>query len=264
MLNNFETKVYLPSFLKPNFKIKSVVTNGGDLYVIGDDLFGRRVVNSYSYSSKIWNYLPELPHCDSYYICSFMQKLFVISSSISRNSSKCMFYDTKSNKWCITATMKKYRLSAACTVFEGDIIISGGFAVSSLRDWNLKTVEAYDHHENKWSYYPNMLKARSFHSAVSMNNKMFMIGGQENNNNCEVFDSFTRKFTFVKLNSYFYRNISQSQIVSVGNKLFRFVKEKSKYVKVYSYDVENDTFGSNTRLKIENNESFSCTKVPMH
>ena len=39
-----------------------------------------------------------------------------------------------------------------------------------------------------------MIKERWYHAVVSMGDKMFVIAGDETTN-CEVFDSFSRKFT---------------------------------------------------------------------
>ena len=57
----------------------------------------------------------------------------------------------------------------------------------------LKITETYNYHENKWSAFPCMLLRRANHTAVSISNKMFVIGGYFNHssNNCEVFDSVT-------------------------------------------------------------------------
>ena len=61
----------------------------------------------------------------------------------------------------------------------------------------LKSVEAYDYHENKWTYLSDMNCARFYHGSVSMGNKMFMIGGTMTKT-CEVFDSITEKFIYLK------------------------------------------------------------------
>ena len=111
------------------------------------------------------------------------------------------------------------RANAACAVFEGKILVSGGYI-----SWNdLKLVEAYDHHENKWTCLPDMINERSHHGSVSMGNKMFVIGGVHCNNTCEVFDSISRKFTAIK-------KIEVADIVywlsviSIGNNIFAFPK----------------------------------------
>ena len=94
------------------------------------------------------------------------------------------------------------RRNAACAVFEGKIVVSGGCnnntkirrtAVARrriLKQVILNSVESYDYHENKWSYFPCMLSKRANHTAVSIGNKLFMIGGSSNNS--EVFDSVTK------------------------------------------------------------------------
>ena len=58
----------------------------------------------------------------------------------------------------------------------------------------MRTVEAYDYYENKWTYLTDMIEERFNHAAVSMGNKMFVIGG-DISTNFEVFDSCSRKFT---------------------------------------------------------------------
>ena len=61
----------------------------------------------------------------------------------------------------------------------------------------LKLIEAYDHHETKWTHLPDMISGRYRHGAVSMGNKLFVIVGNLNET-CEVFESCSRKFTTVK------------------------------------------------------------------
>ena len=73
----------------------------------------------------------------------------------------------------------------SCTVFEGKIVVPGG-----AHNGPLKSVESYDHHENKWSYLPDMNCKRCDHGAVSISNKMFVIGGNWSTIvTGEVFDS---------------------------------------------------------------------------
>ena len=78
-------------------------------------------------------------------------------------------------------------------MFEGKIVVTGGD-----NNWDgIKSAEAYDYYENKWTYLPNMIEARCQHAAVSMENKMFVIGRRKTLS-CEVFDKFSRKFTSIK------------------------------------------------------------------
>ena len=68
--------------------------------------------------------------------------------------------------------MNNGRYDAAYTVFESKIVVSGGYEYD-----NLKSVETYDRHENKWNYIPDMIERRYNHGSLSMGNKMFVIGG---------------------------------------------------------------------------------------
>ena len=63
----------------------------------------------------------------------------------------------------------------------------------------MKSVEAYDHHENKWIILPDMIKSMRKHTYVVVGNKLIVIGGY--GRTCsEVYDSISRKFTIFSLN----------------------------------------------------------------
>ena len=104
----------------------------------------------------------------------------------------CAIHDTVTSEWNSIASMNLSRDSAACTVYEGKIVACGGYERRSMQ-----TVEAYDHRENKWMFLPDMINGRALHAAVSMDNNMFVVGGNWKLS-CEVFDSITRRFTNIK------------------------------------------------------------------
>ena len=88
--------------------------------------------------------------------------------------------------------MSEKRMYPGCAVFCVKIVVSGG-----ERDTlSSKTVEVYDHCSNKWSRMPDMLERRTFHASVGIKNKLYMIGGSSKE--CEVFDSFSQKFSYIK------------------------------------------------------------------
>ena len=67
-------------------------------------------------------------------------------------------------------------------------MISGGFNSEYV---NLNSVEVYYHHEDKWTFLPDMLFERYDHSAVSISDKMFIIGVCDHGYPllpCEVYD----------------------------------------------------------------------------
>ena len=112
---------------------------------------------------------------------------------------------------------KRKKNFAACTVFNSKIVAAWGVNYSQV----LEPVEAYDYYENKWTYLPDMIKRRRCHASVSMGNKLFVIGGYFNTS-CEVFDSFSRKFTV--FNYRFVNTIGRSSCIAVcvGNKIIVF------------------------------------------
>ena len=212
-----------------------------------------------------------------------MQKLFVIGGDYHlKYDISCMFYDKRDDKWTSIAGTMEGRKNAACTVFEGKIVVSGGTKTiqASLRklrnppiimqvnkDETISSVEVYDYHENKWSFFPFMLKPRSNHTAVSINNNLFIIGGYSRRidvfNSFEVFDSVTRTFTSIKSPKWIEYVVS-SRTACIGYKVYFFIGGQNKKVKVCSYDVKKRKFSFKTSFNLENTENFSCTKVSMY
>ena len=85
----------------------------------------------------------EVPYARDYYCaCSFMKCLYVFGGMYltlaNRQLNTCIKYCCETSKWIYIASMKTKRRYAASTVFEGKIIVSGGFIGRRL-----KSVEAY-------------------------------------------------------------------------------------------------------------------------
>ena len=280
VLDNFDAKMYLCSIPKSIWECKTV-SSGSDIYVLGEfEDHDSTVFKMYFSSTKTWKKCPLSKEVNIHFMCSFMQKLFIISCY----KSPSMFYDIKANKWTSIATVMESRNCAACTVFDGRIVISGGLRKTRIQNEvngngymnerlgflheNLNSIEIYDFHENKWSYFPSMLSSRNNHSVVSIGNKMFMIGGSRDYS--EVFDSFTRKFTYIKtlplwirtpIVNFQLRFISSYQVVNIGYKIYLFQRENDK-VKLHSYDVKNEFSSFKTSVEMKNFQKLSYIKVP--
>ena len=126
--------------------------------------------------------------------------------------------------------MNSARSHLACSVFEGRIVVSGGYNREILN-----TVEAYDHVGDTWENLPNMIIGRDGHKSVAVKNKLFVMGGFFKNS-CEVFDSTNFIFTLFKqpkLDSKFYLR-NPSEVITIGSKLFCLKRN----IKIY--DLEND------------------------
>ena len=99
-------------------------------------------------------------------------------------------YKYEVNIWTGVAQLQNERCFSACTVFEGKIVATEG----NSSNGSLRSVEAYDHHENKWTYLSDMIAKMYDHSVVSMGNKIFVIT-KGIPVYYELYDSISRKFT---------------------------------------------------------------------
>ena len=158
--------------------------------------------------------------------------------------------------------MNQTRSSAASTVFEGKIVVTGG-----TDNWyKLKSIEAYDYYENKWNSLPDMIERRSYHASVSMGNKLFVIGG-ESTTSCEIFDSISRKFTLIelklpKINSYW---SSKYQTVCKGNIIFLiseniYLYSGCKDTIMYTYDIQTNQWSEKKCNVLKKLTNLSCVK----
>ena len=126
----------------------------------------------------------------------------------------------------------------------------------------MKSVEAYDHYENKWTYLPNMIKERQYHASVSMGNKLFAIGGR-NIKSCELFDSVSRKFTFIKAKIPNYKNswLTQYHAFSIGNFILMISENKSsEYITNFIYNVQKSQWSEKKWSVLNNLTDVSCAK----
>ena len=154
------------------------------------------------------------------------------------------------------ADMNVKRQYAACTVYEGKIVVSGGCRNS----FYLKSVEAYDYYENKWTYFLDMNEGRYKHASVSMGNKMFVIGGYRKST-CEKFDSYSRKFSYIKTCSDFSNDMGYFQAVCIDNRIVVFGKVRGKnQTKVFTYNDDTDEWKLIDCSFVQNKSGFSCVK----
>ena len=129
----------------------------------------------------------------------------------------------------------------------------------------LRSVEAYDHFENKWTNLPDMIHSRCRHGAVSMGNKMFVLRGM-GILTCEVFDSSSGKFTNIKeianIDTY---NLESSSIVTFGNKILVYftLMDGSIIENVHIYNVlKNEWYLERNHID-ELIAVNSCSTIPI-
>ena len=144
-----------PSMVEPHcylnlVNIKSDVIAIGNRTEIDESLDDSvKFVEIYSDKTKTWthSYIKTEENA-RYCVGSFMGKLYLIggwANSSKKNVSSCYTYDINKNKWNKIADLNVARDFAACTVFEGNIVVTGGKNNRLL----FKSVEAYGFYENK-------------------------------------------------------------------------------------------------------------------
>ena len=193
-----------------------------------------------------------------------MQNIFIIGgcSTTEDHLSSCLKFDTKDVKWKEVAAMNEAKAFAACAVFKGRVVVSGG-KHGLFREHILRTVVEYDHVSEKWSRLPNMIKRRFGHSSVAINNKLFVVGSFRGNQSetCEVFDSTCKKFVFLKQkpNLSTFKFVGCVETFSIGSKLIRPRNESATFI---CYDVENEEWSVEPFEVAFGTKGFSCTVVP--
>ena len=169
--------------------------------------------------------------------CGFLDKVFFVGGNLEEEiTDTCIQFVTKDYTWKDVASMNEARFSAACTVFEGRVVVSGGL---NNNDITLNTVEAYDHVADEWSYMPNMIEAGCGHHLVAVRNKLFVMGDEKKL--VEVYDSTCEKFVVMKQPTIDISSINILEAISMGNKVVMFIKDFNDFKSyVLCYDVDED------------------------
>ena len=197
-----KTENIFPQLCHVRTYLRAVFLNG-DFYVfccIENNDNRRMSVQKYFSKLNIWKVVADYSndYIESFGVCVFMKKVYLIGGKIIFGDNvfngydlmnKCFAFSQVNSKVQQVTPMNVWRSNAACTVFEGKVVVSGGC-------YTQQTVEVYDHVADTWSYMPNMIKRRRYHDLVAIKNKLFAIGGREHS--CEVYDSCSKKFFLLK------------------------------------------------------------------
>ena len=168
-----------PKLRTARFYCKAVFIKG-EIYVFGGiNGCNNNIVRSiekYSNVTKTWEYIADMIDNQRHFsACSFMDNVYFMGCRVEGlydNAISCFKFSIKSFKWKEISRMKNSRRLSACSVFEGRVVVSGGYSNDSIN-----TVEAYDHVGNTWESMPNMIYKRGAHKSVAVKNKLFIFGG---------------------------------------------------------------------------------------
>ena len=148
--------------------------------------------------------------------------------------------------------MNEARVCAACVVFNGNIVVSGGM---DNNEDELNTVESYDVFADKWTSMPNMINNFVCHNLVVVNNKLFVVG--QGTESYEVFDNACKKFVVLKHQPSIYFNKS----LSIGTKIVIFQEKKGSLV---CYDNDKNERSEESCKLTKDLYDFSCVKIPSY
>lgn len=93
-----------------------------------------------------------------------------------RPTNKVEAFNTNENKWVTFPSMKSRRRRCALVANGDQLIVSGGLTSDDI---TLDTMEMFDMRNRKWMELPAMPWARFGFSACVVDNKMYVLGGNE-------------------------------------------------------------------------------------
>ena len=213
----------------------------GELYVFLDD-FESIEIRKYSKVSKSWENGVVINHRCDFCACALIDSIYIIGGHVSDNLDEfiesCIQYDPKEGTQKEIAATNRYH--AACEIFEGKIVVSGGYVEHDIyRPSSTNTVETYDHVADMWSNMPSMVSNRFSHVLVAIKSKLFVVGHRIMD--CEVFDKFINKFVIIKSSSRLPAEVNAGTpkvgAVSIGNKIV-VVGRKFKTAEIFDTETE--------------------------
>ena len=100
------------------------------------------------------------------------QLLLCVGGQGGNNSgTEAAVYDCNTDSWRSAAPSNNKHSYTAAVAWNGTVVVAGGdFPMTD-------SVEQFDPQTNTWTALPNLLVARSHHSLVNMDGKLYVIGG---------------------------------------------------------------------------------------
>ena len=107
------------------------------------------------------------------------RKIFVIGSNYTVASNSNYMYDPQTNTWAPKTPMTLYRGDFAVAAYHGKVYVMGGFTGTSPQFIPTLTAanEMYDPATDTWTNKTSLPKAAGFLEAVTINEKIYVMGG---------------------------------------------------------------------------------------
>lgn len=172
-------------------------------------------------------------------------------------------YSPKINKWEIVAPMNASR-TRHCVVGSTHLYVFGGY--SSDEDIPLMSAERYDHLSGSWVEIAPMKRRRSDACAVTVQSKIFVIGGEDilespiKLASCEVYDTTTNQWTAIASTQ---QPRSHAGAAVIKNKVFVLGgvdKHNRELRSVECYDTDQQEWEELASLPV-GLEGFACCTI---
>lgn len=172
-------------------------------------------------------------------------------------------YSPKINKWEIVASMNASR-TRHCVVGSTHLYVFGGY--SSDEDIPLMSAECYDHLSGSWIEIAPMKRRRSDACAVTVQSKIFVIGGEDilespiKLASCEVYDPTTNQWTVIASTQ---QPRSHAGAAVIKNKVFVLggvSKHNTELRSVECYDTDQQEWEELASLPV-GLEGFACCTI---
>ena len=215
-----------------------------------------------------FDFPPMLEKRCSFGMCSFGECVIVAGGEGDSDALKaCEIFTPQAGKWLKIADMNTKRCYFTLTYFQQKVWAIGGFDTVDCKFFGkgFDTIETYNLAEDKWSVIDvKLLKKRMGHSTVAYNDKLFVIGGYNENegtlSSVEVYSSVTNQFSFVsamKIPRLFFGCCLVNSRIYVTGGMSDFEIESS-IDEVEIYDINYDIWMSGPKLPLAIT-AHSCT-----
>ena len=256
-----------------NYKnVSAAVCLKGDIYIFSVEVNGCGdkviAIRKHSAASNLWSGdAVEINYREEYCVCALVDSVYVIGGKIapSRFSRPhCVRYDAREDAVLCDVATDAARSSAACAVFEGAVVVSGGLVQYDFPSTgpfvaSTNTVRAYERESNTWFEMPKTVSDKCRHALVAApeRGKLFAVGTF---NPCEVFDRAAGSFAVVKrLARIDHFSNERVKAVRVGSRIAVFGGKCSTIV---FYDLDADEWSEEAREFLPGVQYHAGFKVP--
>ncbi|MED4954394.1 kelch repeat-containing protein [Paenibacillus macerans] len=175
-------------------------------------------------------------------------------------------YDPQTNIWTEKQPMPTTRSAVTAAVYNEKIYVIGGYFDQNGKTVRSNAVEAYDTQTDTWEKIANLPTARSWASAVTVDNKIFVVGGANNSGTItatvECYDllnkTWSKKNNFPKATNALSLIVANDEIFAFGG-IAEWSKPSSVMTGIYQYNKSTDQWVLKNDLIDPKNAAASVT-----